>query len=250
MFGPTVGQSAGAVSTVACGRDLMRRLVSVTVMLFATVHALDAQAAAMKDVGIDHLILGVDDLDRGMAEFARRTGVTPIKGGVHPGKGTQNALVSLGDMRYIEILAPSREPGIAPDQRTAFPALTPVGWALHTRDLAAVVAALKSAGFAPSEIRPGARARPDGVRLTWQTAEVSGKGLEAAPFFIAWGASTPHPSTQSPAGCTLRSVTMTEANPAPLTRFLTTVGVAAPVRAGAARTMAVALACPKGDVRF
>ncbi len=125
-----------------------------------------------------------------------------------------------------------------------------VGWALHTRNLVPVVTALHRAGFAPSEIRPGARARRDGVRLTWQTVEVSGVGLEAAPFFIAWGATTPHPSTQSPAGCTLRSVTMTEPDPAPLTRFLTTVGVTTPVHAGAARAMSVVLACPAGDVRF
>jgi hypothetical protein len=116
MSGQTVGQSAPAVSTAASVRDLMGRVASVAVLLFASVHAVDAQPAVMAGVGIDHLILGVDDLDRGMSEFARRTGVTPIKGGVHPGKGTQNALVSLGSMQYIEILAPSREPGIVPDR--------------------------------------------------------------------------------------------------------------------------------------
>ena len=249
MSGQTLGRVARAVLAGAMQRTISR-IATLTLLLFVSTPRMDAQAPAMQGVGIDHLILGVDDLDRGMSEFARRTGVTPIKGGVHPGKGTQNALVSLGDMRYIEILAPSREPGIAPDQRTAFPTLTPVGWALHTRELAPVVAVLRRAGFTPSEIRPGARARPDGVRLTWQTAEVSGAGLEAAPFFIAWGATTPHPSTQSPAGCTLRSVSMTEPDPAPLTRFLTTVGVTAPVRGGAVRAMSVVLACPSGEVRF
>ncbi len=234
----------------AARRTAARQFASCILMLFVGARAMDAQSAAMRGVGIDHLILGVDDLERGMTEFARRTGVTPIKGGVHPGKGTQNALVSLGDMRYIEILAPSREPGIAPDERTAFPTLTPVGWALHTRDLKPVVAAIRRAGFTASDIRPGARARPDGVRLTWQTAEVSDAGLEAAPFFIAWGAATPHPSTQSPAGCTLRSVTMTEPDPVPLTKFLATVGVTTPVRPGAARAMSFVLACPAGDVRF
>ncbi len=250
MSGQRLRREVRAQSAGAARRSVVRRIMSLIVMLFVGGRAMDAQSAAMRGVGIDHLILGVDDLDRGMMEFARRTGVTPIKGGVHPGKGTQNALVSLGDLRYIEILAPSREPGIAPDERTAFPTLTPVGWALHTRDLRPVVAAIRRAGFTPSDIRPGARARPDGVRLTWQTAEVTGAGLEAAPFFIAWGATTSHPSTQSPVGCTLRSVTMTEPDPAPLTRFLTTVGVTTPVRVGAARAMSVVLACPAGEVRF
>ena len=45
---------------------------------------------------IDHVILGIDDLDRGVKAFEAATGVKPVYGGKHPG-GTHNALVSLGD---------------------------------------------------------------------------------------------------------------------------------------------------------
>ncbi len=208
-----------------------------------------AQSTPPATVGIDHLILGVDDLERGMVEFAKRTGVTPVKGGVHPGRGTQNALVSLGDRVYVEILAPSREPGTSADARTSFATLTPVGWALHTDDLPAVATQVRAAGFTVSEIRPGARARPDGVRLTWQTAEVSGALLEAAPFFISWGAGTPHPSTQSPTGCTLTSVLLWHPEPVPLQKVLASVKVAVSVEPAAAR-MRVVLRCPTGSVEF
>jgi hypothetical protein len=218
--------------------------------LFAGATQLDAQLPASAGVGIDHVILGVDDLDRGMTEFARRTGVAPVKGGAHPGRGTQNALVSLSDGRYLEILAPSHEAGVAADPRTAHALLTSVGWALHTNDLRTVVTNVRAAGFRISEIRPGARARPDGVMLNWQTADVSGAGLEGAPFFIQWGAGTPHPSTQSPIGCRLTTVAMTERDAAPLTKFLRASGVDVSVAAGAARRMRITLTCPSGVVTF
>lgn len=231
-------------------RAMRRTMMLMITAMFAVPMRMDAQATSAIGIGIDHLILGVNDLDRGMAEFARRTGVTPVKGGVHPGRGTQNALASLSDGRYVEILAPSHEAGTTADAQTAFATLTPVGWALHTTDVKGAVTAMRAAGFTVSEIRPGARARPDGVQLSWQTAAVSGAGLNAAPFFIMWGAGTPHPSTQSPRGCTFRSAAMTEPDPAPLTKFLTTAGVNVAVTQAETPHMTIVLACPAGEVTF
>jgi len=222
------------------------------VVLLAGTMRLNAQGTQASDIGIgiDHLILGVDDLERGMQEFARRTGVTPVKGGVHPGRGTQNALASLGHDRYIEILAPSNEPGVPANPMTAFRTLTPVGWALHTADLTRAVTLLHDAGVAMSAIQPGARARPDGVLLSWQTAAPTDDAMEAAPFLIMWGARTPHPGSQSPAGCVLSGVAMREPEPAPLVAFLATAGIAVPVTRSAARGMSVTLTCSTGRVSF
>jgi catechol 2,3-dioxygenase-like lactoylglutathione lyase family enzyme len=97
---------------------------------------------------VDHLILGTRDLDEGIRRFEGRTGVRPTVGGEHPGRGTRNALVSLG-------------PGLTD--------LTPFGWAVFVPDVEVARRKLTDAGFGLSAIKPGSRTRPDGVRLEWKT---------------------------------------------------------------------------------
>jgi len=196
---------------------------------------------------IDHLIIAISNLDRGMQDFAALTGVTPEKGGQHPGRNTQNALVSLGNGLYLEILAPA--PTVSnPESVIPFPKLTLGGWALHG-NLDAQLASLKAAGFATVGPTPGSRQKPDGGMLEWRTGGAQGAGLALAPFLIQWSGRAPHPSTTAPRGCTLDNVIVREADPTNLQKFFTAVGYSGQASKGN-RGMVVNLTCPKGKVSF
>jgi glyoxalase-like protein len=68
---------------------------------------------------IDHIVYATPDLDQGIREIEDKLGVKATLGGQHPGRGTRNALISLGPSTYLEIFAP--DPGQpAPKQPRAF----------------------------------------------------------------------------------------------------------------------------------
>jgi hypothetical protein len=201
---------------------------------------------------VDHVILGIDDLQKGIDELERRTGVRAEFGGAHPGRGTQNALISLGEHHYLEILAPNpKEKGseMAGELRK-LTALTPVGWAARANDLLATQRLLRSHGAQTGEIRPGARKRPDGTRLAWKTLDYTSPASPLLPFFIEWDHASAHPSATSPGGCRLAGLFLEDPNPTVLRDALRAAGVGVEVREGKESRIHLSLACPKGDVGF
>lgn len=197
---------------------------------------------------IDHVILGVSDLAHGIREFEAMTGVAPRFGGRHPGRDTQNALVSLGPGRYLEILAPGDPEAGSRDPRVNYRDLTFAGWALQTRGIDAVVLRLRAAGVEIGESSPGSRETPEGTLLQWKTAVPSGRGLELAPFFIEWSLGTVHPSANSPEGCRLEALDLQHPSPGRLQTLFAAAGFSAALRQGPAVRMTLALECPKGRV--
>jgi len=203
-------------------------------------------------VEIDHLILGVADLAHGVREFEASTGITPRLGGRHPGRDTQNALATLGDGRYLEILAPADPAAGSSDPRVrmTYRNLTFSGWALQTDGIETAVARVRDAGVDISDPIPGSRHTPEGTLLEWKTAVTRGRGLELAPFLIRWNPGTVHPSASSPAGCRLVALELTHPDPGRLQTFFAAAGFSADVRQDAAVRMTFTLDCPKGRVTF
>jgi hypothetical protein len=224
-----------------------RTLTALTglMALLSPLVPLYGQEAITLDVDLDHIILATPDLTRGIEEFARLTGVVPRRGGQHPGRGTENPLVSLGAGHYLELLAP-----IVPTADSTSVRLIPVGWALHTRALPSLLTRVRAQGFQLLGPVPGSRRTPDGTLLEWRTASPGGPGLESAPFFIEWAGGTPHPSMTSPGGCRLVSFELVVTETSRLEEFFKAVGYQATIRSGSPRSLRLTVECPRGRVSF
>jgi hypothetical protein len=207
-------------------------------------------AVAAPTAHIDHIMLGIDDLDRGVTSFEQLTGVRPVYGGKHP-RGTHNALVSLGDGTYLEIIAV--QPDAKPPQEYAglkqLHTLTPIGWAVSSTDSIQLRKSLTSAGFAVTESSAGSRTTPAGTTLSWQTFALK-DNFEEAPFFIVWSPQTAHPSTTSPTGCRLQHWRVAGTHQKALEQLRSKLDLRVDVAEAAATSLRLSLTCPKGPVEF
>ncbi len=212
------------------------------------------EALPAMTVDVDHVIVAIDSLERGMALLREKTGVSPIIGGAHPGRGTQNALMSLGPRVYLELLAPNPADSAGARvvaEHARYTSLTPVGWAVHASDVGIVRASAIARGLPPSEIRAGSRRKPDGAELAWRTlAPWGAEDLGVLPFFIEWSAASPHPATTTPTGCTLAALTIETPAPDSLRALLGRASLDVPVSAGSDERLRVALDCPTGRVHL
>lgn len=227
----------------------MRRREALGVIVGALLPVRTWAAQALRPIrdAVDHIVIGISDLEKGIETIASKTGVRPAIGGSHPGRGTWNALFSLGPNQYAELVAPDPKQKGTPDVY-GLPAITEprlLMWAASTTDIDGLAARLKAAGRSDVEVRPGSRVRPDGRKLAWRTLATSGNdGL--LPFFIQWDAGTTHPSTDSPAGCRLESLVLSAPDPAAVERGLGALGLAARPVPGPAPLLRATLATPKG----
>jgi hypothetical protein len=133
---------------------------------------------------LDHILLGSADLDAGVAFVEKRTGIRAAFGGIHPGAGTRNALLSLGSSRYLEIIAPDPQQPASADARDLKSLEEPVlvGWAEHPGDIEQFAARLKEKGIAATGPNPGSRKRPDGRVLRWKTLALKYDAGGLLPF--------------------------------------------------------------------
>ncbi len=134
---------------------------------------------------IDHIVIGVNDLDQAVADY-RTLGFTVVPGGTHTGGLTHNALIGLGDGSYFELIA-----FVDPSQRAAhrwWDAIAAgegvIDFAVGTDDGAAEASRIAREGLANDGAVDGGRQRPDGQQVGWRNLVVPGAQSAAGPFII------------------------------------------------------------------
>jgi hypothetical protein len=200
---------------------------------------------------LDHVLLGIADLEAGIRQFQELTGVEPRRGGRHPEMGTCNALVSLGQGEYLEVIAPELGGELTPmfERLKSIGSLTPVMWAMAVDDADEVAAHLAAEGHAVVGPQEGSRVQQEGGVLEWRLVTTPGRG-PFTPFFIEWAPGTLHPSETAPAGCALASMEIAHPEPAALDRLLEPLGPRVRAPAAERAALSFSLDCPLGPVRF
>src|SRR5229473_2399085 len=199
---------------------------------------------------LDHILLGCNDLDKGIEFVQEGTGILPAIGGVHPGRGTRNALLSLGERRYLEIIA--RDP--AQSEIVHYPQLRSmtdprlIGWAVHPPDIAAIAKQLRENKIAFTGPDDGSRKRPDGRVLTWKTVNLADDHHGLLPFFIEWSADTVHPSKDAPEKCRLEYFEIMSADPDELSATMKRMGLDLAIQRSDKSRLRALISGPKGDL--
>jgi len=133
---------------------------------------------------IDHVMIGVPDLARGIDTYTR-LGFSIHPGGVHPGKGTHNAIAFFQE-DYLELVSVwDREQHLASANLVAFLALGGgLGYVvIQSDDLDADVAAMRTRGVDVGDPEEGGRRTPGGLELRWKVATL-GPGNPLRLIFI------------------------------------------------------------------
>ncbi len=202
----------------------------------------------MLNLPIDHLLYGVPNLEDGIAHIHQLTGVKPAIGGSHPGLGTHNALLALGDSSYLEIIAPDPNQTVERVWMDLDKLQRPrlFRWAVARGSLEEVRAKVLSLGVDIGEILKGQRQTTDGHLLQWALSDpnvILADGL--IPFLIDWGKQG-NPTPTLPKGCELKSLTATHPNPSVSQDILRILGISLKIEKGNTPGLKAKIGTPKG----
>jgi hypothetical protein len=201
---------------------------------------------------LDHIVYAVPDLTKAVVDLEQRLGVRATPGGKHTGRGTHNALLSLSDESYIEVIGPDPDQP-RPDLPRPFgiDSLTAprlVTWLAKATDLDKQVEQARARGYDIGQITPMHRDLPDGTRIAWRLAipaQPLGDGL--VPVLIEWH-TTLHPAKTSARGCTLVDLHGEHPRPETVRPILQAMGLSLDIRPGAAPALIATLNTPKGRI--
>ena len=178
---------------------------------------------------IDHLVYTSPTLNEGMDRIEQLLGVRPVIGGRHLKWGTHNALLSLGDSTYLEVVAPDPELH-RPERGRWLEGLFQRGprlatWVLRSENIDALHAKALESGVPLGQIEAGRREKPDGSVLSWRLTDPYAMPFDGAvPFLISWG-DTPHPAGSLPGAGSLRNLSIAHPDPMSVRSQLEPLGV-------------------------
>ncbi len=134
---------------------------------------------------LDHIIIGVNDLETATRIFSEKLGLLASGGGVHPSGGTTNRIIVIGDT-YLELIA-VRTPAEA--QQSMLERLAKgdgyLNFALTSDDIQADSAAIASRGVSIIGPTPGQLKAADGRTRSWSRTDIERPDLtQHYPFII------------------------------------------------------------------
>jgi catechol 2,3-dioxygenase-like lactoylglutathione lyase family enzyme len=159
----------------------MRRAVSLLML------ALPGFGADLK---IDHVTLAGSRLDEMRQAFTAATGISTEYGGPHSNHATEMALASFPDGSYLELMGIQKQADPAAVASHVWSSSLredggPCAFALRVTDVSAEIQRLSSTGVRVGATEKSGRTRPDGISLSWETAD-AGPGPRGSffPFLI------------------------------------------------------------------
>ena len=203
---------------------------------------------------VDHLVYSTPDLDEGIHLVEQLFGTDVTPGGRHENWGTRNALVSLGEASYLEIIGPDPQrsirqtPRLFNIDRVDRPRL--VTWAAKGSNLTDIVASARSAGIDLGDVSHGNRLLPDGTMLEWQLTDPYADRMGGIiPFFINWG-DTAHPAAALPAHCELIAVNLEHPHAQEAELAMKSVGITTQVATADTAGIRASIRTPNGIVNL
>ena len=205
----------------------------------------------MAQLKFDHLMWGAASLEQGMAVAESLFGIAAKPGGAHSGLGTCNALLSLGESEYLEIIAPdpaqhSESVFVAGLKALSEPAL--ITWAVASDDLAAVARLAQAGGLTTRGPVATERTSPAGELLAWELLYLVHHGHAGLiPFVIDWQR-TPHPALTNPLAGRLQTLQLGSPDAPALAELFAVLGLDGEVVSAAQPSMRVDIETLTGTV--
>jgi len=238
----------------------MRTVIAllITAVLSVPLAAQEADLEKRANHYLDHVVLGINNLDAGIQAFEQLAGVTPKKDGRDTQLGTESAIVGLGENMFLEIIAPdpkadpdSLDPDLRDfiyDRLKSMNELTPFKWAVGTSNLERTSFFARRAGSRATDIMEGSRKRGWGRKEQWTWFSVRLPESSVMPIFVQWKNEEKRPQDRAPEGCSLEALHAYSRSFKSVHALAATMQVDIDVEGEEVESITLTMDCPAGEV--